>query len=168
MNGGQNRTSTHFLIGKIKNNWFFNIITEGFSRSFGLTTIIRLATEINTAGVLLLQNLSAHIYIKKLYLNASIVKLRINMPKVIVSSKTKIFAFMAQIIKQYQTMKFGLSRIRILAIKLLLRPSGIVRFKTHLIGDPIVGQYIKLVQVDSNILADMDSSTLEQIEITIN
>ena len=167
MANGQNRINTHSFIGRIKNSWVFNIIAEGFSHSFGLAAIIRLVVEINTSAMLLLQNISAHIYIKKLYLRTSAIKLILNMPKVAVLNKTKISAFMAQIIKQYQTIKFGLSRMRVLGIKLLLRSSGTIRFKTKLIGDPIVGQYTRLVQIDPNILADMDSNTLEQVDIII-
>lgn len=163
MNG---RGNTHYFISKIKNSWFFRIVAEGISKSFGLVAIIRLTTKIVEQGFLLLRMPITRIRNIRFYIDTSI-WLRIIMPQTYIRNKLKIQAFMAQIIKQYQDI--SLKKINVVAsyMKLLLRPAPVIRFRTRLVANPIVGQYVRLAAIDPMILADIDSNTLEDTETVI-
>lgn len=161
----QYRTSVHYFTAKVKDSWVFKIIAEGISKSFGVALAVRLITGIVTE-FLLLQNLYVQIHAGKFYAKGYTI-LKINIPQAIISNKTKISATMSQIIGQYQTMGHGKLKIIISAIKALLFPSAIVKFKTKIVAEPIVGQYIRLAQIDPVALVDIDSDTLEQVETVI-
>lgn len=162
----ESRRNSHFFTGKIKNAWIFKILAEGISKSFGINSIIRLKTKIFAGAVSLLKIPYASIANGRFFLRVSAI-FKINMPQFYIRSKISVQAFMAQIIKQYQTLRIFSVHVITTYLKLVLQSTPIIRVKTRLVANPIVGQYTKLAQVDPMLLADIDSKTLEQTEAVI-
>lgn len=164
--GSQYRTNIHFFTGKVKDSWVFKIIAEGISKSFGIAIAIKLKQVINTTELILWQAIHQKFSIGKFYAKAYPIFV-LSISTSIIRNRTKISAFMSQIIKQYQIIKTGKFHIITSAIKFILRPGSIVKFRTRLVADPIVGQYIKIAQIDPQTLVDIDTNTLGQIEVVV-
>lgn len=159
------RKNSRFFIAKIKKSWFFKVGAEGFSKVFGLLSTIVLRAKVNINKISLLIKIpETYINIENLYLKiATLLKLNI---LINMRNKISIQAKMSQIIKQYQTILLRSFNI-ISRLLLVLQLLPIIRIKTRLVANPIVGQYTKLAQVDPMLLADIDSKTLEQTEAVI-
>lgn len=162
----ESRKNSHFFSGKIKNIWVFKILGGGISKSFGITSVIRLITKISSQVLLLSKIPYASIANGKFFLRVGAI-FKINMPQTYIRGKVRVQAFMAQIIKQYQTLRIFSAHIVASYVKLILQSAPIIRVKTRLAANPIVGQYTRLAQVDPINLADIDGDTLEQIEAVI-